>query len=96
MEIEKIASAGEILSLQRKEIKSGEVKGKFVDFLKEIDRGERFMDNVIRKGAKGGDFSPQELIAIQAGVYDYSYKLELFAKIVDKAASSIRQVLSPQ
>lgn len=85
--------AGYILN---ESIKKNEGERKFVEIFRELDRGEEFMDKVIKRALNGADFSPKELIAIQAGIYNYTQKLELFSKLVDRAASCIRQVLSSQ
>lgn len=70
-------------------------KGKFVEFLREIDRGENLLDRITAQAMRGRDFSAQELLALQAAVYSYTHKIEMFSKLVDKATSSIRQILQP-
>lgn len=72
-----------------------QVKKAFVKLLDEIDMGERLMERAVRGGLGGKDFSPRELIALQAGVYEYAHRLEVFSKLVDKAASAVRQVMNP-
>jgi len=72
------------------------VEGKFLRALEELDREEKLMDGIVRRAMKGGDFSPQELIAVQAGVYRYTQQIDLFGKLVDRAAASVRQLLTPQ
>ena len=67
----------------------------FVRILNEIDKGERLMEQAVSRGLRGKDFSLQELIALQAGVYEYTHRLELFSRLVDKAASAVRQVMNP-
>jgi len=67
----------------------------FVRVLDEIEKGERLMEKAVRGGLGGKDFSTRELIALQAGVYEYSHRLEVFSKLVDKAASAVRQVMNP-
>jgi len=72
-----------------------QVKKAFIRILDEIDKGERLMEQAVRGGLRGKDFSPRELIALQAGVYEYTHRLEVFSKLVDKAASAVRQVMNP-
>jgi hypothetical protein len=72
-----------------------QVRKTFVRILDEIDKGERLMEEAVRRGLRGKDFSPQELIALQAGVYEYTHRLEVFSKLVDRAASAVRQVMNP-
>ena len=70
-------------------------EGKFVQLLTEIEKGEQMLDRTIRSAMKGRDFSAQELIALQAGVYQYTQRLEIFSKLVDRVTSAVRQVLNP-
>jgi hypothetical protein len=42
---------------------------------------------------RGKDFSPQELIAIQAGVYRHAQQMETFSKLVDSVTGSVRRTL---
>ncbi len=74
--------------------RSGE--GKFVKILQDLDREEMFVDRLINRTMRRGDFTPQEMIAVQIGVYRYTQKIDLVSKIVDRTVSSIRQVLTPQ
>jgi hypothetical protein len=72
---------------------AGEVGEGFKNLVHDLERGERFMNRVERQAARGRDFSPSELIAIQAGVYRYSHQLETFSKLVDRTTSAIRRTL---
>jgi hypothetical protein len=56
-----------------------------------IDAGER----IVADAASGySSLGPAELIALQAGIYRYSEAIELTAKLVDRATSAVRTVLS--
>lgn len=66
---------------------------RFESLLHDLDRGEMFVDRVIRKAMRGKDFSPQELIAIQAGVYRHAQQMETFSKLVDSVTGSVRRTL---
>ena len=70
-----------------------EASGHFGEILAELDSGERFMDRIIRKASRGKDFSPEELIAIQAGVYRHTQAMEAFSKLVDSATGCVRRTL---
>lgn len=61
---------------------------------REVDQGERTMHRVI--GGGGRDLGPQELLSLQAGVYRYSEAVDLSAKVVDRASSSLKTVLQGQ
>lgn len=56
-----------------------------------IDGGERLVGAASAGRYAGLDAA--ELIALQAGIYRYSEAIELGAKLVDRAASSVRAVL---
>jgi len=71
-------------------------EGKFLRAMKEIEEGERFLDKVVRGAMRGKDYSVQEMIAIQVGVFSTTQKIELFSKLVDRASSCVRQLLAPQ
>lgn len=81
-------------SMGHKDRPSG-VRKAFVRILDEIEKGEHLMEKAVRGGLGGKDFSPRELIALQAGVYEYTHRMEVFSKLVDKAASAVRQVMNP-
>lgn len=59
----------------------------------DLDTGQKLMSRVVRSGAQ---MSPQQLLAVQAGIYRYSETLELAAKVVDKASNAIRTTLQSQ
>lgn len=58
-----------------------------------VDRGEA----LIARAAQGnlGGLDSAQLIALQAGIYRYSEAVDLVAKLVDRATSAIRTVVSP-
>jgi len=56
-----------------------------------IETGER----VVARAAGGyASLDAAELIALQAGIYRYSEAIDLTAKLVDRATSAVRTVLS--
>jgi hypothetical protein len=44
----------------------------------------------------GKQFSPTELLAMQAGVYRFSQELDLTSKVVQQFASGVKQTLNTQ
>ncbi|MBI2894111.1 MAG: type III secretion apparatus protein [Deltaproteobacteria bacterium] len=66
------------------------------EMMRDITRGERYVDRMIAQASSGRDFSVTELIGIQARVYRYTQELELFSKMVDKTCSGVRQTLQTQ
>jgi hypothetical protein len=69
------------------------VNERFGEILADLDSGDRFMERVIRKASRGQDFSPEELISIQAGVYRHTQAMEAFSKLVDSATGCVRRTL---
>lgn len=71
----------------------------FRDSLRRVAAGiaadERAMDRAMRSGAHG-QLAPEALIALQARVYRHTQELELGSKVVDKAASAVKQTLQSQ
>ena len=58
--------------------------------------GQSKLDQIIAKASSGKQFSNQELLAMQAGVYKFSQELELTSKVVEKATSGIKQTMQTQ
>lgn len=58
-----------------------------------VDGGESLVASASR-GNLGGLDSAQ-LIALQAGIYRYSEAVDLLAKLVDRAATAVKTVVSP-
>jgi transcription termination factor NusB len=58
--------------------------------------GQSKLDQIISKASSGKQFSNQELLAMQAGVYKFSQELELTSKVVEKATSGIKQTMQTQ
>lgn len=62
----------------------------------EAAEGERTMRSAIRATQAGRDLGPAELLALQAGVYRYSEVVDLAAKLVDRASTGVKTVISGQ
>ncbi len=58
--------------------------------------GQDRMTGIMNMALSGRQFSPPELIAMQAGVYRFSQELELTSKVVEKATSGIKQTMNTQ
>jgi len=58
-----------------------------------VDRGEALMAQATRGNVGGLDSA--ELIALQAGIYRYSEAVDLLAKLVDRATTAVKTVVSP-
>jgi hypothetical protein len=61
-----------------------------------LERGQLQLDRLIEAGASGRRFSNAELLSLQASMYKYTLELDLTGKVVEKATSSLRDVLKTQ
>jgi len=64
--------------------------------LSNVMDGQNALDSIIAKASSGKQFSNQELLAMQAGVYKFSQELELTSKVVEKATSGVKQTMQTQ
>jgi len=58
--------------------------------------GQDKMSQIMDMAMSNKKMSPQELLAMQAGVYRFSQELELTSKVVEKATSGIKQTMNTQ
>jgi hypothetical protein len=58
-----------------------------------MDRGQHLMQRVVH-GAQG--LAPEQLLALQAGVYRYTEVVDLTTKLVDRACSGLKTTLQSQ
>ena len=58
--------------------------------------GQDKMTKIMNMALSGRQFSPSELLAMQAGVYRFSQELDLTSKVVEKATGGIKQTLNTQ
>lgn len=63
---------------------------------RDIEHGQNQMEAVLREAMSGRKFNPQELLALQAGVYRYAQELELASKVVEKATTGVKDTLKTQ
>lgn len=64
--------------------------------LQEMMDGQDKMNGIMKMALSGRQFSPPELLAMQAGVYRFSQELELTSKVIEKATSGIKQTMNTQ
>jgi hypothetical protein len=62
-------------------------------FGRELDRGQRLMQHVTR-GASA--MAPEQLLALQAGVYRYTEVVDLTTKLVDRTCTGLKTTLQSQ
>jgi hypothetical protein len=63
---------------------------------REAQRGETMMKKTLEMTQAGRDLGPSELIALQAGVYRYSEAIDLAAKLVDRASTGVKTIVTGQ
>lgn len=61
-----------------------------------MEKGAKNMDQIINSAMSGKNFSNQELISLQAGMYKYTQELDLCSKVVEKATSGLKDTLKTQ
>jgi len=71
-------------------------KSRIADLITRLTGGQDRMTGIMNMALSGRQFSPQELLALQAGVYRFSQELELTSKVVEKATSGIKQTMNTQ
>jgi hypothetical protein len=60
-----------------------------------IQAHEARIDDLIA-GGRTGSLSDVELLRLQASIYDYSARVDVATRVVDRAAGGLRQLLSIQ
>lgn len=66
------------------------------ELMNDLADGQQKMSKIMKMALSGRKFNPQELLALQAGVYRFSQELELTSKVVEKATSGIKQTMNTQ
>jgi hypothetical protein len=62
----------------------------------ELDQGEALSQRAIHAGGAGAHLSPDQLLALQAGVYRYSEAIDLVTKLVDRGTQAVKTTLQNQ
>ncbi len=70
---------------------------KVVDMLSEVNKGQMQMDSMVNQILYSGKkFSNQELLCIQAHVFQFAQMTELTVKVAEQGVSSVKSVLNTQ
>jgi hypothetical protein len=64
--------------------------------LDRISEAQQRLDHLLERAQSGRSFTAAELLSMQARVYRASQELDLVGKVVEKAASGVKQVLQTQ
>lgn len=62
----------------------------------DLVNGQNKLESIMQMATSGKQFNPQQLIALQAGVYRFSQELELTSKVIEKATGGIKQTMNTQ
>jgi hypothetical protein len=75
----------------------GERSSAFSKALRGVGRAIDGGEALIARAARGnlGGLDSAQLIALQAGIYRYSEAIDLVGKLVDRATSAVKTVVSP-
>lgn len=71
-------------------------QSRMADMLERLVNGQDKMEGIMKMALSGRQFTPSELLAMQAGVYKFSQELELTSKVIEKATSGIKQTMNTQ
>lgn len=66
------------------------------DFVDGIQSDETSLDRMMGKSMSGAEMSSQDLLQMQALIYNYSQKVELATKAVSNAGSGMKQIMNTQ
>jgi hypothetical protein len=62
----------------------------------DLETQRKDIDRMIKQAARGRNFSPAELLVLQAKVYTYSQEMEVVSRVVDKTLSAVKTTLNTQ
>lgn len=64
--------------------------------LRSLTTAQTHMDRILKAAESGHTFSPSQLLALQARVYQASQHIDLATKLVEKGTGGLKQVLQTQ
>ena len=64
--------------------------------LQDLINGQDKMTEIMNECLSGHQYSPPDLLRVQAAVYRYSQELDLTTKVVDKASGAVKQTFNTQ
>lgn len=92
-EVEQVAPAEKVAEVAEAE---GPASTRLRDFINGVQGDETRLDKMMSKSMSGAEMSPQELLQMQALIYNYSQKIELATKAVSNAGSGMKQIMNTQ
>lgn len=64
--------------------------------LESLETRRREIDHLIQHSLDGRQLSARQLLVWQARVYDYSQRMDLFSRVVDRGVAAIKTTLNTQ
>jgi len=83
-------------SLKRVQQAANTERSHLANMLEKMIQGQDKMTGIMNMAMSGKNFSPSELLAMQAQVYRYSQELELTSKVVEKGTGGLKQLSQTQ
>jgi hypothetical protein len=94
--VKKAPSVSEARAVSRVEGTPDAKSAQAAQVLDRISAAQKRIDHILDLAQGGKNFTPAELIAMQAHVYRASQELDLAGKVVEKATGGVKQVLQTQ
>ena len=91
----KVIPAQEFTINPTESIKSVQPTGlseKLSSFLAEVNLGQQQMDGIIAQASSGTNMSPQDLLSLQVGVYQFTMELELTSKVSEQVPNAAKTI----
>ena len=66
------------------------------DFVQRLLQEESTIEEMMERCLNGQGLGPEEMLQMQAVIYSYSQRVELASKVVENAASGVKQVMNTQ
>ncbi len=74
---------------------SSTLKG-IADYLRKMDASRSDLDNLIKQALSGKKFNQRQLLILQYKIANFSIRMDLTSKVVEKATSGIKQAMNTQ
>lgn len=69
---------------------------RFARAIEDIDQQRDAIDRLVERARRGDRFTPAQLLAMQAQVYRYSQKIEVFSRVTDRIVGALKTTLNTQ
>ncbi|MBW2731439.1 MAG: hypothetical protein JRH20_03545 [Deltaproteobacteria bacterium] len=72
------------------------ISEQIVHSLADLEKQRQAIDKALASAQRGRTFDAVELISLQAKVYRYAHEMEIYSRVVDRATTAAKTVLSQQ